>query len=50
MLRLPYCDQGGLPYSMDAFILHQLGYRDIAVYDNSMSEWTMDASLPIETD
>jgi len=27
-----------------------LGYRDIAVYDNSMSEWANDVSLPVETD
>ena len=41
---------GGIAATMDAFILHQLGYRDIAVYDNSMSEWATDESLPIETE
>ncbi len=28
---------------------HQFGYQDIAVYDESMSQWTKDESLPIET-
>ena len=44
-----YCG-GGIAATLDAFLLHQLGYQDIAVYDNSMSEWAKDASLPIETD
>jgi thiosulfate/3-mercaptopyruvate sulfurtransferase len=35
---------------MNAFVLHQLGYEDITGYDNSMSEWAPDASLPIEID
>ena len=46
---ITYCG-GGIAATMDAFHLHQLGYRDIAVYDNSMSEWAADSSLPIETD
>ncbi|MBO0335353.1 sulfurtransferase [Sneathiella sp. CAU 1612] len=44
-----YCG-GGIAATLDAFVLHELGYRDIAVYDNSMSEWANDISLPIETD
>ena len=44
-----YCG-GGIAATLDAFLLHQLGYDDIAVYDNSMSEWATDESLPIETD
>jgi thiosulfate/3-mercaptopyruvate sulfurtransferase len=44
-----YCG-GGIAATLDAFLLHQLGYRDIAVYDNSMSEWAKDETLPIETD
>ena len=44
-----YCG-GGIAATLDAFVAHQLGYRDITVYDNSMSEWATDASLPIETD
>jgi thiosulfate/3-mercaptopyruvate sulfurtransferase len=46
---LVYCG-GGIAATLDAFLLHQLGYRDIAVYDNSMSEWAKDESLPIERD
>jgi thiosulfate/3-mercaptopyruvate sulfurtransferase len=46
---ITYCG-GGIAATMNAFLLHQLGYRDIAVYDNSMSEWATDTSLPIEID
>jgi thiosulfate/3-mercaptopyruvate sulfurtransferase len=46
---LLYCG-GGIAATLDAFLLHQLGYRDIAVYDASMSEWAKDESLPIERD
>lgn len=44
---LLYCG-GGIAATLDAFVLHQLGYADIAVYDASMSEWAKDESLPIE--
>ncbi len=43
-----YCG-GGIAATLDAFLMHQLGYRDIAVYDASMSEWAKDPDLPIET-
>ena len=46
---ITYCG-GGIFATLDAFLLHQLGYGDIAVYDNSMSEWAADETLPIETD
>lgn len=46
---LIYCG-GGIAATLDAFLLHQLGYKDIAVYDASMSEWAKDPSLPIEVD
>lgn len=46
---LNYCG-GGIAATLDAFLQHRLGYPDIAVYDNSMSEWANDPSLPIETD
>ncbi len=46
---LVYCG-GGIAATLDAFVLHQLGYRDLSVYDASMSEWARDDSLPIETD
>ena len=43
-----YCG-GGIAASLDAFLLYQLGYDDVAVYDASMSEWANDESLPMET-
>jgi thiosulfate/3-mercaptopyruvate sulfurtransferase len=43
-----YCG-GGISATVDLFLLHQLGYRDLALYDGSMGEWAKDASLPIET-
>ena len=42
-----YCG-GGIAATLDAFVLHQLGYDNIAVYDASMSEWARDESLPME--
>lgn len=42
-----YCG-GGIAATLDAFLLHQLGYDNLTVYDNSMSEWAKDESLPIE--
>ena len=44
-----YCG-GGIAATLDAFLLHRLGYDNVAVYDNSMSEWAKDVSLPIERD
>ena len=46
---LVYCG-GGIAATLDAFLLHQLGYEHISVYDASMSEWARDESLPMETD
>ena len=43
-----YCG-GGIAATLDAFVLLQLGYDKIKIYDNSMSEWATDESLPIET-
>jgi thiosulfate/3-mercaptopyruvate sulfurtransferase len=45
---IAYCG-GGIAATLDAFLLHQLGARDISVYDASMSEWATDETLPIET-
>ena len=45
---LVYCG-GGIAASLDAFLMYQLGYEDVAIYDASMSEWARDESLPIET-
>ena len=44
-----YCG-GGISATIDLFLLHQLGYDDLALYDGSMGEWAKDRSLPIETD
>ena len=44
---LNYCG-GGIAASLDAFVLFQLGYNEIEIYDNSLSEWATDDSLPIE--
>ena len=46
---IAYCG-GGISATLNALVLHRLGYRDIAVYDGSMSEWATDETLPIETD
>jgi thiosulfate/3-mercaptopyruvate sulfurtransferase len=46
---LNYCG-GGIAATLDAYLLHQLGFEDLAVYDNSMNEWAKDESLPIEKD
>jgi thiosulfate/3-mercaptopyruvate sulfurtransferase len=43
-----YCG-GGISATVDLFLLHQLGYRDLTLYDGSMGEWAKDTSLPIET-
>jgi thiosulfate/3-mercaptopyruvate sulfurtransferase len=43
-----YCG-GGISANIDLFLLHQLGYDDITLYDASMGEWARDESLPIET-
>lgn len=42
-----YCG-GGIFATVDAFWLHQFGYDNVAVYENSMSEWGPDESLPLE--
>jgi thiosulfate/3-mercaptopyruvate sulfurtransferase len=44
-----YCG-GGISATLDLFLLHQLGYEKLALYDASMGEWAKDTSLPIETD
>jgi thiosulfate/3-mercaptopyruvate sulfurtransferase len=44
-----YCG-GGISATIDLFLLHQLGYDNLTLYDGSMGEWAKDQSLPIETD
>jgi thiosulfate/3-mercaptopyruvate sulfurtransferase len=46
---IAYCG-GGISATVDLFLLHQLGYDNLTLYDGSMGEWARDASLPIETD
>ena len=46
---IAYCG-GGISATVDLFVLHQLGYDDLTLYDASMGEWARDPSLPIETD
>jgi thiosulfate/3-mercaptopyruvate sulfurtransferase len=43
-----YCG-GGISATMDALALTRLGHPSVAVYDWSMSEWTRDPDLPMET-
>ena len=44
-----YCG-GGIAASLEAFVLYQLGYKNLKIYDNSLSEWAIDESLPMERD
>jgi thiosulfate/3-mercaptopyruvate sulfurtransferase len=44
-----YCG-GGISATVDLFLLHRLGYKNLTLYDGSMGEWAKDTSLPIETD
>jgi len=46
---ITYCGSG-IWAAMNAFMLYQLGYENISVYDNSMSEWGRDEKLPLEVD
>ena len=43
-----YCG-GGISATVGLFLLHQLGYTDLTLYDGSMGEWAHDPALPIET-
>jgi thiosulfate/3-mercaptopyruvate sulfurtransferase len=45
---IAYCG-GGISATIDLFLLHQLGFDDLTLYDGSMGEWAKDSSLPIET-
>lgn len=36
--------------SSDAIALTALGFANVAVYDGSLSEWTSDPDLPLESD
>jgi thiosulfate/3-mercaptopyruvate sulfurtransferase len=45
---IAYCG-GGISATVDLFLLRQLGYPNLTLYDGSMGEWAKDAALPIET-
>jgi thiosulfate/3-mercaptopyruvate sulfurtransferase len=45
---ITYCG-GGIAASSDALILTMLGHPDVRLYDASMSEWSNDPTLPMET-
>lgn len=45
---ITYCG-GGIAASSNAFILTLLGIDDVELYDGSLSEWTQDPDLPMET-
>jgi thiosulfate/3-mercaptopyruvate sulfurtransferase len=44
-----YCG-AAISATIDLFMLHQLGFDDLTLYDGSLLEWAEDPSLPIETD
>jgi len=46
---IAYCG-AGISATVDLFVLHQLGFDDLTLYDGSLSEWAEDPSLPMETD
>lgn len=43
-----YCG-GGIAATLNYFVMYQLGFPKLSIYDNSMSEWAMDPSLPMAT-
>ena len=43
-----YCG-GGISATVGLFLLHQLGYPDLTLYDASMGEWAREPDLPIES-
>lgn len=45
---IAYCG-GGISATIDLFLLHQLGFDNLTLYDGSMGEWAKDPALPIET-
>jgi thiosulfate/3-mercaptopyruvate sulfurtransferase len=44
---ITYCG-GGVAATSDAFVLHLLGHRNVAVYDGGFMEWSADKRLPLE--
>lgn len=46
---IAYCG-GGIAASVTCFLMAALGRENIALYDNSLSEWAKDPDLPMEQD
>jgi len=44
---ITYCG-GGVAASANAFVLHRLGFTNVAVYAASLDEWAADAANPME--
>ncbi len=44
---ITYCG-GGVAASSNAFVMHRLGFSDVAVYMGSLQEWTADPANPME--
>ncbi len=45
---ITYCG-GGIAASSNAFVMSRLGFKDVAVYAASLSEWAADPANPMET-
>ena len=45
---ITYCG-GGIAATSVALVLAMLGYDQVKVYDNSLTEWAADPALPMET-
>ena len=46
---ITYCG-AGVAASSNAFVMHRLGYTDVAVYMASLQEWTADSTNPLVVD
>lgn len=45
---ITYCG-GGIAASGNAFVMHRLGFKDVAVYTASLQEWSVDPENPMVT-
>ena len=46
---ITYCG-AGIAASSAAFALALLGHENVSIYDGSLSEWSADPTLPMETE